>query len=107
VNLTFAKKLLVTASIVSNAYADDNTAAQISRTRIQLIKKIRAETRLIFTFNVQEFRLYEIEVASVDSTAIKDIVHAGNNVFYFACANGQIYKKMVLIVPHDCFMTLK
>jgi hypothetical protein len=94
-NLAFAKKLLQTASIISNAYGDDNTAAQISRTAYRINIENTGGNEIDFYNSMYKSlgNLGKFEVSSVDNTSIRDIVNAGNNVFYFACTNGQIFKK--------------
>ena len=93
--LAFASQLLITASIVSNAYADDKTAAQISRTAYLINKENNGGNDIDFYNSMYRNFSYlgKFDVASVDGTAIRDIVNGGNDVFYFACTNGKIYKK--------------
>ncbi|HEV8273771.1 MAG TPA: hypothetical protein VGQ04_20805 [Chitinophagaceae bacterium] len=93
--LAFANQLLITASIVSNSYADDKTAALISRTAFLINKENNGGNDIGFYNSMYKnsYALLKFEVASVDSTAIRDIVNAGNDILYFACTNGKIYRK--------------
>ena len=96
-------KLLVTASIISNAYADDKTAALISRTAYLINKENNGGNDMDFYNPMYRSLSYlmKFEVASVDSTAIRDIVNAGSDIFYFVCKNGKIYKKKGIDSPEQ------
>jgi len=105
----FAKQLLITASIVSNAYADDTTAALISRTAYLINKENNGGHDIDFYNSMYKYSytLLKFEVASVDSTAIREIVNAGNDIFYFACTNGKIYRKNGIDSSEQLFYDFK
>ena len=108
-NLAFAKKLLLTASTVSNAYADDQTAALISRAAYFINKANNGGNDIDFYNSMYKYSytLLKFEVASVDSTAIRDIVNTGNDIFYFACTNGKIFRKNGINSPEQLFYDFK
>jgi WD40 repeat protein len=105
----FAKQLLITASIVSNAYADDTTAALISRTAYLINKENNGGHDIDFYNSMYKYSytLLKFEIANVDSTAIRDIVNAGNDIFYFACTNGKIYRKNGIDSSEQLFYDFK
>jgi WD40 repeat protein len=94
-DIAFAKKLSITASIVSNGYANDETAARISRTAYLINKENNGGNDIDFYNSMFKYlnNLGKFEVASIYNTSIREILNAGNDIFYFACTNGEIYRK--------------
>ncbi len=96
-NLAFANKLLTTTRIISNSYTDDSTAALVSRTAYIINRDNNGGNGVNFYNSMYESLSYLnkgiFEAATYDSTSIRAIADAGNDIFYFACVNGKIYKK--------------
>lgn len=95
-NLAFANKLLVTSRIISNSYADVSTAALVSRTAYMINRDNNGGGGVNFYNSMYESSIYlrgvNFEVAKNDFTSVRSIADAGNDIFYFACVNGKIYK---------------
>ncbi len=104
-----ARKMILDSKIISNAYADDNTAALISRTSYIINRENDGVDEIEF-YNAMYVPLrnsgFNFKVANIDSIPIKDIATTDNGTIYFATGDGKIYKKNGLDSAQELFFSV-